>query len=337
MRKTIQEILSQPAIWQKTIKSIYGQKKELLSYLEEYQSSELLLTGCGTSYYLPLTASALFTKFTGMESRGVPASEIILFPETIFAKDKKYLLVPVSRSGKTVETLSATRYVKDVLHGGTLLISCTEKSEMSETADFTIHCPDACEETKYMTKSYTSMLLAFQLLTAFKTGNKSYEEELLKLPEHGQRLINQYQSVMDQLACSGDFNLYVYLAQGPLYGVACESMLKIKEMACTPAEAFHGMEFMHGPKYAVTDKTLLLYLLSDSVCDQEIALLKRIKAHGGDLKIICEKATPEISELGTDVFELKSGLSENARPILVMLLTQLYGYYRALETGNSIE
>jgi glucosamine--fructose-6-phosphate aminotransferase (isomerizing) len=337
MRKTIQEILSQPAIWEKTIKSIYGQKKKLLSYLEEYQSSELILTGCGTSYYLPLTASALFTKFTGKESRGVPASEIILFPETVFAKDKKYLLVPVSRSGKTVETLSATRYVKEMLHGGTLLISCTGNSEMSQTADFTIHCPDACEETKYMTKSYTSMLLAFQLVTAFKTGNKSFEEELLRLPEHGKRLIGQYQSVMKQMADSQEFNLYVYLAQGPLYGVACESMLKLKEMACTPAEAYHGMEFMHGPKYAVTDKTMILYLLSDSVCDQELILLKRIKAHGGNLKIICEQTTPEISVLATDVFELRSGLSESARLILVMLLTQLYGYYRALATGCDID
>lgn len=337
MRKTIQEILSQPTIWEKTIKSIYGQKEELLSYLEKHQSSELILTGCGTSYYLPLTAAALYTKFTGELSRGVPASEIILFPETIFAKDKKYLLVPISRSGKTIETLTAAKYVKENLLGGTLLISCTETSEMSQTADFTINCPDACEETKYMTKSYTSMLLAFQLLTAFKTGNQSFEEELLTLPVHGQRLIKEFQSVMEQLAASQDFNLYVYLAQGPLYGVACESMLKIKEMACTPAEAFHGMEFMHGPKYAVTDKTLIWYLLSDSVLDQEITLLKRIKAHGGNVKIICEKATPEISELGTDIFELKSGLSENARMILVMLLTQLYGYYRALETGNDID
>jgi len=174
------------------------------------------------------------------------------------------------------------------------------------------------------------------LMTAFKTGNKSLEEELLKLPEHGQRLIDEFQSIMEQLANSQDFNLYVYLAQGPLYGVACESMLKLKEMACVPAEAYHGMEFMHGPKYAVTDKTMILYLLSDSVSDQEVTLLKRIKDHGGNLKIICEKTTPEISELGTDVFELRSGLSEDARPILIMLLTQLYGYYRALATNNEI-
>lgn len=337
MRKTIQEILSQPKIWEKTIKAIYEQKGEILNYLKKNQSAELILTGCGTSYYLPLTASALYTKFTREKSRGVPASEIMFFPDTIFAKDKKYLLVPISRSGKTPETLAAMHYVKEILKGGTLLISCSENSGMSQMADFTINCPDACEETKYMTKSYTSMLLAFQLLTAFKTGNKSFEEELLRLPEHAERLIGQYQSVMEQLAGNQDFNLYVYLAQGPLYGVACESMLKLKEMACTPAEAYHGMEFMHGPKYAVHNKTMIIYLLSDSIRDTEIDLLKRIKVLGGHITIICEESTQEMIKIADEIFELKSGLSEYSTPILKMLITQLFGYYRALAVGKEIE
>jgi glucosamine 6-phosphate synthetase-like amidotransferase/phosphosugar isomerase protein len=66
-------------------------------------------------------------------------------------------------------------------------------------------------------------------------------------------------------------------------------------------------------------------------------LLKRIKDLGGNIKIICEESSPEILKLANDVFELKCGLSENATPILIMLLTQLYGYYRALATGKDIE
>jgi len=337
MRKTIQEILFQPKAWENTIKAFTAQKAEITAYLKKYQTSEIILTGCGTSYYLPLTASSLYTKNTGAKARGVPASEIMLFPETIFARDKKYLLVSISRSGKTPETLSATRYMKEVVKGGTLLISCTEGSEMAEYADLSIVCPGAAEETKYMTKSFTSMLLGFQLMIAFKTGNEAFEEELKRLPEIGERLINEYQRSMERLAGNQDFNLYIYLGHGPLYGIAAESMLKIKEMACTPAEAYHGMEFMHGPKYAVDEKTLIIYLLSDSIRNQEIDLLRRIKELGGNIKIICEESNPEIREIADDVFELKCGLSENATPILMMLLTQLYGYYRALAVGKDLE
>lgn len=337
MRKTITEILFQPKAWENTLESLSNQKTEILAFLDNYQDAEVVLTGCGTSYYLPLTGAALYTKFTGEKARGVPASEILLFPETIFAKDKKYLLVAISRSGKTPETLAAARYVKEVIKGGVLSITCTEVSELTDHSDLVVYCPEAAEETKYMTKSFTSMLLGFQLITAYRNGNQLFEEELMQLPQLGEKLINQYQSRLEQLAKNQNFNLYVYLAHGPLYGIAEESMLKIKEMACTPAEAYHGMEFMHGPKYAVDDQTLIMYLLSDSVKSQEISLLKRIKDWGGNIKIICEKATPDVIKITNDVFELQSGLSENARILLVMLLNQLYGYHRALAVGKDLD
>ena len=295
------------------------------------------MTGCGTSYYLPLTAAALYTKYTGRPAKGVPASEIMLYPETIFAKNRKYLLVSISRTGKTPETLATTRYVREVVKGGTLLITCTAGSDVAKHCDLTLVCPEAAEETKYMTKSYTSMLLGFQLMTAYLSGNQEFETELLKLPEHGKRIISHYQNNLEKLAQSEHYSLYVLLGHGPLYGVAAESMLKIKEMACTPAEAYHGMELMHGPKYSVDDNTVIFYLLSDAVQQEEITLLKRIKDWGGNIKIICEKCTPDIMNITNSVFELKSGLSENARFVLIMLLTQLYGYYRALATDKEID
>jgi glucosamine--fructose-6-phosphate aminotransferase (isomerizing) len=337
MRKTIREILFQPKAWANTIRRFSEQRTDLSNYLKGYEEEEIILTGCGTSYYLSLAGSALYTEFTGRRSMGVPASEIMFFPGSVFAKGKKYLLVPVSRSGKTPETLSAIRYVKDVVRGGTLLISCTENSEMGAYSDFSIVCPEAAEETKYMTKSFTSMLLGFQLLTAFTAGNRYFEEELAQLPDYGERIIMKHHSSLENLANSRDFNLYIYLGQGSYYGLAAESMLKIKEMACTPAEAYHGMEFMHGPKYAVDSKTLIVYILSDSVKDQEIGLLKRIKDLGGHIMVICDEYTPNLAGIAGDVVELNCGLSESARHVLIMLITQLYGYYRALAVGKDLE
>lgn len=337
MRKTISEILFQPEAWTKTLRSVLSQKHVILAFLEKHQEAEIILTGCGTSYYLPLTAAPLYTKLTGKPARGVPASEIMLYPDTIFASGKKYLLVSFSRSGITPETLAATKYLRDSQKGEALLITCTADSVLAGQSDLVVYCPEAAEETKYMTKSFSSMLIAFQLITAFQSRNQQFEAELLQLPKIGAALISRYQSKLEQMAKEQDFNLYIYLGHGPLYGIAEEAMLKIKEMACIPAEAYHGMEFMHGPKYAVDYHTLIMYLLSDRVQDQEIQLLKRIKDWGGKVRIICEERSPGVSAIDCDAFDLQSGLSEDARPGLVILLNQLYGYYRALALGQDLD
>ena len=141
MRKTLQEILFQPRAWKHTLTAFSERKTEVLAYLEKHRNAELVLTGCGSSYYLPLTAAALYTKFARERAKGVPASEIMLFPQTIFASSQDYLLVPISRSGKTPETLAAIRYAKEVLDSGILLISCSKGSEMSDLADLTMICP----------------------------------------------------------------------------------------------------------------------------------------------------------------------------------------------------
>ena len=337
MRKTLQEILFQPHAWEKTINAFSEQKNEIVDFFENHQKAKIIMTGCGSSYYLPLIGSALYTRFTGKESMGIPASEILLNPETIFANDQEYLLIPISRSGKTSETLSAARYMKENGKGGTLLISCTEESETAKYADLSIICPEAAEETKYMTKSFSSMLLCFQLITASVSKNQLFEKELLQLPEHGDRLIKEYQLSLQQLANDKDFDLYIFLGHGPYFGVASEAMLKTKEMACTPAEAYHGMEFMHGPKYAVNEKTIITYLMSESTKKEEIELLTKVKSLGGYIMVICEKSTAEIADLADIVFELNSGLSENATPVLSLLLTQLFGYYKALAVGKDLE
>src|SRR4030042_5546830 len=114
-------------------------------------------------------------------------------------------------------------------------------------------------------------------------------------------------------------------------------MLKIKEMACTPAEAYFGMELMHGPKYAVNDRTLITYFLSDSAKEQQIDLLKKIRNLEAKVAVNCDETSPELTNTADYVINLQSGLSDYSRLILTMLISQLYAYYRALAMGQDIE
>jgi glucosamine--fructose-6-phosphate aminotransferase (isomerizing) len=333
---TIQEILSQPEAWKSTLAKLESEPSQLEEIIRIIDTQDLFLVGCGSSHYLSLTVASLYTQLTGIKATGVPASEIITFPNSVIPKRPKICLIGVSRSGTTPETREAASYCKT--RGGTVLaVSCTPGSPLLDVCGASIVTASGAESSRYMTRSFTSMLLALQYMSAMRANDMRLQKELLKLPELGLEVINRYRPRIEQLATEGSFNQYVYLGQGPFYGLCCESMLKIKEMACTPSEAFHTMEFMHGPKYAVNDRTLVTVLLSDGGSDRELDLLPKIKTLGPHLLVICERKLPQVSDSADLIFDLNCGLSEYARPLLVMLITQLYAYYRARAIGREIE
>lgn len=333
---TIEEILSQPSVWQAALDRLDQDRARIACYLAERPAVEVVLTGCGTSYYLSLAAAALYTQSTRLAARGVPASDILTYPDAVFAAGREYLLVAISRSGKTPETITAARYVKDTLKGRTLAISCASGTELSELCDQTVAIPEASEDTRFMTRSFSTMLLVWQYLVGLKTGDERYLDALHELPRRAEAVIRKWEPFLRDLAFGTEFNQYVYLGQGPYYGLAAESMLKIKEMACTPAEAYHSMELMHGPRYSVDGHTLVTVLMSDGARVEEIALLAKLKKMGAAVTVICDGSTPEIKGNADYVIELASGLSDLVRLPLYMLVTQIYGYHRAVATASDV-
>ncbi len=331
-KNTIKEILTQPDSWRKTLKDIRKEREWLKKYLTKLKNVELVFTGCGTSYYLALSGASLYTKITGEKARGVPASDILLFPYSIFAKNSKYLLVPISRSGTTTEIVRVARYAKEKFGIKTLAISCRPDSELVNISDMKLIASDAIEKSVTATKSFTSTLLIIQIIAAIKAGNEDYENQLLSLPENGERIIKKYQGIIKEIAENNSLNKFIYLGQGPFYGLACEPMLEIKKLSCN-SEAYHCLELRHGPESIVDSKTLVTIFLSDSGKDYETVLLKDVKELGAKTLVLCELANQEILNLGDYIIELNSGLSEYARVILHMPITQLLGYYKALAKG----
>ena len=100
-QRTIKEILSQPSVWKATLDRLDASRERISRYLPNGLATELLLTGCGSSYYLPLTGAALYTECTRSSARGVAASEVAVWPQAVFAEGKDYCLVAFSRSGET--------------------------------------------------------------------------------------------------------------------------------------------------------------------------------------------------------------------------------------------
>ena len=105
--RTLQEIVEQPEAWAAAIRSFAAAAPEVVRLFRERSPDEVIFTGCGSSYYLSMTAAATFQGVVGLRSRAVPASEILQFPGHVFVPKSHPLLVVSSRSGTTTETLRA--------------------------------------------------------------------------------------------------------------------------------------------------------------------------------------------------------------------------------------
>jgi len=330
---TIKEIIEQPTSWNSTINYITQQRKYIKEFTDTLKNRNLIFTGCGTSYYLGLSGASIYSKIAKEKANAFPASDLLIFPESIFSNNTKYLTVPISRSGTTTETVLAAKSVKKDLGIYTLALSCYEDSELANICNMKLIAQNATEKSVVMTKSFTTMLLIIQIISAIKAENNDYEKNLTILPEKGEMIVEKYQSTIQDIINNENMNKFIYLGQGPYYGLACESMLKIKEMSLSTSEAYHSLEFRHGPKSIVDSKTLLTIFISDAGVEYETNLLQEIKQLGAKTLVICENKTKEISNYGDYIFELNSGLSDYERLILYMPISQLLGYYMAVHKG----
>ena len=116
-------------------------------------------------------------------------------------------------------------------------------------------------------------------------------------------------------------------------GVASEAMLKMKEMSLSYSEAFHFLEFRHGPMSMVNDHTLVVGLIGEEAAAQEIAVLRNMKARGAQILALTEN--DHAMNEWAHVVHLDSMLPSWARPVTYMPVLQLMAYYRALSNGQN--
>ena len=140
------------------------------------------------------------------------------------------------------------------------------------------------------TRSFTSMLVGVLALAALGSGHDRLLDALTELPEHGGRLLAEHGALAQSLGRDASIARVFFLGSGPRYGLACEAMLKMKEMSLTASEAYHFLEFRHGPKSMVDADTLVVGLLSESAREAEAAVLREMKGLGARVLVLAERA-----------------------------------------------
>lgn len=331
---SLAEILSQPHCWSNCLKELDG-KNRLEEIRERFsEASDWLFIGCGSSYYIALAAAASWSAITGMRARAVPASELLLFPDLCLAGSENYAPILISRSGRTSEVLQAAELLETQKKINTLAVSCASDQPLGQIASSTITLLPADEESTVMTRSFTSMLLGLEYLAAFFAGNHALAKALRKLPTAAEKLLPALNPRIREFVAEHQFADYVCLGQGPFYGLACESALKLTEMSVSYAQSFHTMEFRHGPKSIVAPETLLVFLLSESGYEAEREVLEEVKELGATTLVVANHADGRARAAADFAVELGFDMPEPARLPAYVLAGQLMGLHTGLKKGQ---
>jgi glutamine---fructose-6-phosphate transaminase (isomerizing) len=269
---TTAEIWSQPDIWAAAVDEAGRAAAAGLPDLTAF--ADVVFTGCGSTYYLSQWASVHARSLFGLPATAVPSSELLLHLETWVPRPPT-LLVAISRSARTTETVRAVRAFRARGLGEVAVVTCAPEEALAEAATWVLGVPSAMEDTVPQTRSFTAMMLALSRLLSGAPARGVVEGVI----HEGQRLLSTFEDGLP--GAVADTTAYTFLGTGSRYGLAAEAMLKVKEMSLSPAEAFQTLDFRHGPISTVGGHSVVVGLLPDSPADHEVAVLDDVADLGG--------------------------------------------------------
>ncbi len=295
------------------------------------------LVACGTSYHAALYGARLF-RAAGTSAQAFLANEYASAPAPV-AEDT--LVVGVTQSGETADTLSALRQAKRS-GARTLALTNVVGSTASRECDEVMYIRAGPEIGVAATKTFSSQLVALNLLVErlTVTPERGESRELITalrdLPNQVQRVLDesQAQTVVDEYR---DKDAYFFIGRGLHHPVALEGALKFKEITYEHAEGFAAGELKHGPLALVTSNTPVFAVVTgtDEQARKTIGNVKEVEARGGPVVVVTDGRS-DAGRYADMVLEVPPAHPRTA-PILTNLQLQLVAYHMANSLGESID
>lgn len=325
-KATYKEIMSQTAAWEGALASVRAQETALRELWQKGDYKQVIFSGCGSTYYLSLAAAALWQEFMDIPARGVPAGEIYLYPKATLGSMEagRSLLIAISRSGTTSETVAVAERFKAGGRGDVVVITNYGDTPLAQAADIAIAIPEGQELSVAQTRSFASMYVAATALVMALAGQEELLVSMADLRPAGERILAQNAGLARTVGENLALDRFYFLGSGPRYGLACEVNLKMKEMTLTNSEPFHFFEFRHGPISMVGETAIVIGLLSEKNRERELAVLHESKALDGQFLALADDEA-EVS--------FNSGLPEAIRNVLYLPVLQLMAFYRSIAKG----
>ena len=311
---------------------------EILKQVEHIQ-----IVACGTSYNAGMTARYWFEALAGVGCDVEIASE---FRYRKFVTRPNSLLVTISQSGETADTLAALRLAKEKGYMAALTICNVSSSSLVRESDLAFMTRAGVEVGVASTKAFTTQLAALlMLVTAIGKvkGNISNEKEveivkaLQSLPAEIEKALAFDKDIETLAEDFAEKNHALFLGRGEFYPIAMEASLKLKEISYIHAEAYAAGELKHGPLALIdADMPVIVVAPNNELLEKVKSNIEEVRARGGQLYVFADKEAGFTPSEGMKIITMPK-VNEIIAPIFYTVPMQLLSYHVALIKGTDVD
>ena len=311
---------------------------EILEKVEHIQ-----IVACGTSYNAGMTARYWFEALAGVSCDVEIASE---FRYRKFVTRPNSLLVTISQSGETADTLAALRLAKEKGYMAALTICNVSSSSLVRESDLAFMTRAGVEVGVASTKAFTTQLAALlMLVTAIGKvkGNISSEQEveivkaLQSLPAEVEKALAFDKDIEALAEDFAEKNHALFLGRGEFYPIAMEASLKLKEISYIHAEAYAAGELKHGPLALIdADMPVIVVAPNNELLEKVKSNIEEVRARGGQLYVFADKEAGFTPSEGMKIITMPK-VNDIIAPIFYTVPMQLLSYHVALIKGTDVD
>ncbi len=306
------------------------------------KAEHIQIVACGTSFHAGMIGRLWLEGLAGISCQVEIASEFryrkrVLLPNT--------LLVCISQSGETADTLAALRSVKGEPYIGKLSICNVPDSSLVRESELVFLTTAGPEIGVCSTKAFTTQLVALFLLTLVlgrrfgieKETEKLLVQQLLELPTIIEGCFSSAPAIQTLANVFTNKSHALYLGRGLQFPIALEGALKLKEISYIHAEAYPAGELKHGP-LALVDKKMPVIVVApnNALLEKLKSNIQEVRARGGELIVFTPKSSGMVSSPGIQVLEIPE-VSEMLAPIVYTVPLQLLAYHVAVLRGTDVD
>jgi glucosamine--fructose-6-phosphate aminotransferase (isomerizing) len=320
--------------------SIFGDKaKNIFKNIDS-----VLILAAGTSHYAGLTAKYWFEDIAQIPTT-IEISSEYRYRKSV--PNKNQLIITISQSGETLDTIEALKHAKKIGHKKTLAICNVQESAIARASNLVFYTRAGIEIGVASTKAFTTQLVSLFILTVTLAKNKKlinkkiekkYLEDLRCLVGGIQSALNLEPQIKQWAKHFSNKEHALFLGRGIHYPIALEGALKLKEISYVHAEAYPAGELKHGPIALVDDNMPVIAIApNDELLGKLKSNLKEVKSRGSQM-IVFEDKNSKIEPVdGMKVIPITSNLGRITAPIIFTIPLQLLSYNVALFKGTDVD